>query len=441
MDYFDILLAKKLEDDRDPKVEGLSVSANGRYHEDGVVYDPVIVNVPETPLSKLTVTENGTYTAPSGTAYNEVEVDVPLPENAYLLKDIPNTPTAIATFSDGSDLPMAKLEVGIEPVQEGSGDPSPTNIRPIIGWDEVNVTRCGKNLCPTAIADNVVYKNGEYAINLSFNDGIITFETTANISTYFLLKAFTITKQHIGKTFTMSYSATPSLDDNQCILVLNDNGTRTNLDKSATITADMVGKELTMRFYKYGIGIYTISNVQLELGATATTYEPYNGQTYTIDLDGTRYGGKVDLVSGVMTVDRAYVDIGTLNWSKDSQSRWFGLAYGGQIPNLKGVANNDEIANIICSNYRSTSRNNITSGNGICINVQNSVLIADSYMLANYDDAQFKTAMNGVQLIYELATPLTIQLPTTVVKSLRGANNISADSGDILDLSYLAKEE
>ena len=100
MDYFDILLAKKLEDDRDPKVEGLSVNANGRYHEDGVVYDPVIVNVPETPLSKLTVTENGTYTAPSGTAYNEVEVDVPLPENAYLLKDIPNTPTAIATFSD-----------------------------------------------------------------------------------------------------------------------------------------------------------------------------------------------------------------------------------------------------------------------------------------------------------------------------------------------------
>ena len=134
MDFFDILLAKKLEDDRDPKVEGLSVTQNGRYHEDGIVYDPVIVEVPQPTMTKLTATENGTYTAPSGTAYNEVDVDVPLPSNAYLLKEVEDLPASIATFTDGSDMPLKSLTATIEAVQEGSGDPSPENVRPISGW-------------------------------------------------------------------------------------------------------------------------------------------------------------------------------------------------------------------------------------------------------------------------------------------------------------------
>jgi hypothetical protein len=49
------------------------------------------------------------------------------------------------------------------------------------------------------------------------------------------------------------------------------------------------------------------------------------------------------------------------------------------------------------------------------------------------------TLLSGTQLVYELATPLTIQLPTTVVKSLRGVNNISADSGDVLGGKYFAE--
>ena len=50
----------------------------------------------------------------------------------------------------------------------------------------------------------------------------------------------------------------------------------------------------------------TIS-AQLEFGSTATTYEAYNGNTYTIDLDGTRYGGTLDVVSGVLTLTHGYI--------------------------------------------------------------------------------------------------------------------------------------
>ena len=38
--------------------------------------------------------------------------------------------------------------------------------------------------------------------------------------------------------------------------------------------------------------------------------------------------------------------------------------------------------------------------------------------------------MNGVQLVYELAEPITIQLTPNQVNSLYGVNNLWADSGD-----------
>lgn len=87
----------------------------------------------------LSVTENGTYSE-EGKAYSPVNVNVPLPQNAYLLKSVANLPQAIASFNDGEDMVMPSLKVAIEPQQEGSGDPSPTNVRPISGWTGVNIT-------------------------------------------------------------------------------------------------------------------------------------------------------------------------------------------------------------------------------------------------------------------------------------------------------------
>ena len=49
---------------------------------------------------------------------------------------------SIASFSDGADdMPMQSVVVDIEPVQSGSGDPSPDNVRPISGWTGCEVHR------------------------------------------------------------------------------------------------------------------------------------------------------------------------------------------------------------------------------------------------------------------------------------------------------------
>lgn len=428
MNYFDVLLAKKLEDDRDPKVEGLSVTENGRYHEDGVVYDPVIVNVPETPLSKLTVTENGTYTAPTGTAYSEVDVDVPLPSNAYLLKEIEDV--EIASFTDGSDLPMPKLEVAIEPVQEGSGDPSPENVRPIIGWDEVDVTRTGKNLLSLAMFDNNSYFtiNGDGSVTQLQNDG----RSELAMSKLFLKKGtYTFSRsQAVGLYYIYSMH-----DGVITWYIQNGSGT------SRTFTLDN-DDELYIKVSVGGTsGSYPFTaNYMIEKGDEATIFEKFNGHTYTLDLGGTRYGGKVDLVSGVMTITHEIKKVNTLNWYY-LQNTFYTSSVG-----ISADGSPDINSDFVCSFAKSVNKEWSQLSNNECT-LRKNLYSQGYYSLCvkntEYSDAtDFKNSLDSTsEITFPLATPLTIQLTPTQVKSLQGINNVFADSGNILDLSYLAKEE
>lgn len=56
-----------------------------------------------------------------------------------ILKDFPDLPASIVTVTDALAKPLDSLKVAITPVQSGSGDPSPDNIRPISGWTGCNV--------------------------------------------------------------------------------------------------------------------------------------------------------------------------------------------------------------------------------------------------------------------------------------------------------------
>ena len=63
-------------------------------------------------------------------------------------------PASIVTFDASvADMPLKGLTVNIEPVQSGSGDPSPENVRSITGWTGCNIYRSGEDMSnPTAYA-------------------------------------------------------------------------------------------------------------------------------------------------------------------------------------------------------------------------------------------------------------------------------------------------
>lgn len=52
----------------------------------------------------------------------------------------------IASFKATESKPLTSLKVYFSPIQNGSGDPSPSNVRTISGRTSVKVVRCGRNM-------------------------------------------------------------------------------------------------------------------------------------------------------------------------------------------------------------------------------------------------------------------------------------------------------
>ena len=511
----EMFILKAGEELHDVTVEQLSVTENGTYSEEGVAYSPVIVNVPAPVLDELTVTENGTYTPPSGTdGYDEVTVDVPLPENAYLLKEIEDV--EIASFNDGSDLPMPKLEVAIEPVQDLHGYDSPwvggagknklevtattqtingvtftvnsdgtvnlsgtatgTFVFPLIsgtlsfssdtiitgGYAEASASKValrinGSNLVPSegyTISANTNITEIAIRVNSGFNTNGVklypmirlatvsdaTFAPYSNICPIIGWDECKVTRcgKNLSKSQTNN-SVLCSVKKGVTYTVSFDGNVGANIKKN-TNSGEVViwGPQLPLTFtadedFNLFLNAWNanISNIQVEVGNQATAYEPYNGQTITLDLDGTRYGGKVDLVSGVMTVEK--VGIKGVNVARVGQTG-SGVRYA-DTTNIYA----DLVQNTTTISDRYVQINTSQSGKSGEFRTYNGEFTIYDDRFTDITTAQ--SLLNDVEFCYELATPLTIQLTPTVVKSLRGMNNVFADTGNILDLSYLAKEE
>lgn len=170
--------------------------------------------------------------------------------------------------------------------------------------------------------------------------------------------------------------------------------------------------------------------------------------TVTIQLGQTVYGGALDVTAGTLTVDRAAVDLGTLGYSKSSFVQNGFVATGGMPDDFPLAPSSSAIPNWICSNYGNIVSNIAIESASVDyalawrISGQNKgVIVKDSNYAGYYinnDMASFKAAMSGVQLVYELATPIEIQLdPVAVATIANQANNVWADAGDV-DVTFAA---
>lgn len=154
------------------------------------------------------------------------------------------------------------------------------------------------------------------------------------------------------------------------------------------------------------------SEVDVIVSPTTSASE---GNTYTTSLGQTVYGGTLDVVSGVLTVNRAMVDLGTFTWQKyGTYSDMDRYVSAGIDSTAK-----DSTTNAICSIYPyKWGANGFVIGNG---STKLSVLTEKGQYSSVAD---FKTAMNGVQLCYELATPTTVQLTPQEIELLTGTNHL-----------------
>ena len=279
--------------------------------------------------------------------------------SGYQLKDLPTG--SISTVNDAAELPLNALKVSVEAWQEGSGDPSPSNIRPIIGWDSGDIFVDSKNVIKQIVRG---YVN---------SIGYITVDGDSESVLFYAKK---------GTTYTRSSQV--AFNRNAIAQVDTGNITQTipayNITTLNQDTWLATWEGWTVWYCKASLDSTLESTAQIELGSTATTYEPYQGKQYTQHFPTTIYGAEWDVVGGELKQTDGYI-----------------ASYNGETLPSTWISDRDVYA----------------SGT---------------------------TPTMGAEVVYKLATPTTIPLSPLSIRMLQGVNNVYADCGDIIDGEYFIDE-
>ena len=296
--------------------------------------------------------------------------------------------------------PVAGYALGVkaswEPVQEGSGTPSPENIRPIKGRDSVKVERCGENLLDEA----------RFPIIKTQNNIKTTSEITLPAGTYTVC---------VLSTASGVYARGADVDH-----TYDSNKHTFTLARQTAITLDSYWSKGRPE---------NDENIWLVEGNEWRPYTPYIGQTTPLTLPETVYGGEVDAVTGdgkgmwkTLTLD------GTERWIMGSTVEGVHSFY---VPNAVTDMPIATTSTEVCTHYKILNYNDGTesaflSGEPyVYINMGrfNSAEELKAYLAAQY------AAGTPVQIAYKLATPTPFTATgAQPLPALAGANTVLTDA-------------
>lgn len=358
--------------------------------------------------------------------------------------------------------PVAGYPLGVkakwEPVQEGSGTPSPENIRPIKGRDSVTVERCGENVIEFLSTED---SNSDIKIAVDAEKNI-TLNGTISAKSNIIIG---MCRLHwvAGKTYTMyvkKVGGSVSLGSGDGItfaysLFATDyehyfrgDTTGTNIDAYIASNVALVETELVFMLQCWRVGT-VFNNFKFQIAVVPgtiapTTYTPYNGQTNTLTLPETVYGGEVDAVKGEGPDTWKLVILnGTESWNS-----WGINAHNPAITGFYTYDINDYDAinaKVICSHLE-TPNQDVWGGRNAGIGlatVGSSRYFMFSMLTSSLPDISaghevdslkaYLAAQNDagtpVQIAYKLAEPVPFTATGgTALPALAGANTVLTDA-------------
>lgn len=284
--------------------------------------------------------------------------------------------------------PVANYPLGVtaswEPTQEGSAEPSPDNVRPIKGRDSATVERCGENLLDEA----------RFPISKTKNHLMITSKMTLPAGTY------TVCILSVANgVYADGADVNHTYDSNKHTFTL------------ARPTA------VQLKAYWINERPEKDEHIWLVKGNEWRAYTPYTGQTATLTLPRTIYGGTVDAVTGEgQETWQAKSFNGTENWAlydDGSSAKFFYTA---------DYTVDSEPLDTICSHFSKAAFTR-----GTIIRVYTSVFTdLDAYK--DYLTAQY-AAGTPVQIAYKLATPTPFTATgAQPIPALPGVNTVLTDA-------------
>ena len=318
------------------------------------------------------------------------------------------------------------------------------NVRPITGHSEVKLWREGKNLLPYPYVDSS--KTTNEGVSYTDNgDGTITLNGTPTSSGG---NTFTLAT-HVELKDGVEYFANDGTEEryvNMYIQYLDESGTRKWYSKYTTPSSLVWNKNYTLeKVYIQLNEIKTFNNViirpQLEVGSTATPYEPYRGEQFTAQLSQTVYGGSYNWQTGELAIDRKMITLdGSEYWLEQAthaagKSR-YGLRWENNQQLLEGayacLKSNVKDDRLLCSKIKtSTADDAYMCREGISTYFTTNQTFICIYLEQYATDFEgFKEMMRGAQIVFGLKEPITIQLPPQEILALSGENTIYSDTGD-----------
>ena len=361
---------------------------------------------------------NRTWLVPFGTNTN------PYPSKTTNTSDIRIIGVA---FNNGAVFNNAAIAFQIESGSDMSTFRPYSNICPISGRTGLSVYRTGKNLGEFENGYNIV-ADGSIGANAK--------------------RCATVNPIKIFNGISYVFTSETGL---QCIYAVFNGNTlvrRTSGIASGSTLDTSGGTDLYV--CAYGSSDYTATvetdKPMVRSSSSSSDYEPYNGNIYSVDWTtqaGTVYGGTVDVVTGLLTVDRVCETI-----TKDSAWSSFYTGTGNSsagvylqyYQNCKYVDGGASSNGAICStgkevpNYWTGPRQNESPGGlDMCFAYSYTGLLRfhRTDVATITDLASFKANFPDTQICYYLATPLTYQLTATQVEALVGTNNVWSDGGPI----------
>lgn len=310
-------------------------------------------------------------------------------------------PVTLTTAQEGG---AKSALVTFAPKQSGTGNPSPSNIRPISGWDSLSIWQGGEN-----IVSNVIQ---HYYIT---NSGLIKYSSAADV----LVAPVEQGKKYTFKTYKETvyyayYSTLPTQDSTSY------NNSRTNAESQIqTVTAPITGYIAVITNTDEG-GIIVEGNTT----HTATFPDTIMGGSYNF------VDGKGQVIYGIHVFD------GSEAFSAQSGNR----VYTSSITDILIPETTSEVV-VTCSHFLGVSVND-SSGSGkvwknqanYAVTFRDSTYGTDATTFKNFLTAQYN-ASTPVVLAYKLATPTPITLTPADVNLLKGSNTVWTD-GDTVQIKY-----
>jgi hypothetical protein len=342
------------------------------------------------------------------------------------IKALPTVDTAsgsVATFDTDMTENLVEVKCQIVAQQSGSGTPSPDNERPIQTYTEMNVSHTGKNLLENTATSTTI--NVAFTIQSDKSVLAVGSNTSQTI--------FKIGELTAPKNMTIKYGGVSGGSSSTYSINLRKNG--------GTYLGDIYdgfSNEISVNkgdILEYLIVVrpnYTINTMfypMIVFGSeTDLTYEPFNGTTANIPFGQTVANGVINVTTGKLRVTDVDVDMGSLTWYKAGNADiFYSLGLGG----------NNNASEMLCEIY---DYGGAFSGNDVAYaagNLKVSVYTGSDHRIYIRDDdcwsmstSDFANYLSGKKLVYELATPIEIQLDSTQISALLNENNIWCDTGD-----------